>query len=136
MLTGSEFRSVLTPLLCGMCLALASGCGRPLPPATDETSAADALDLVLDAWQSGETPEALAEMTPRVHVKDDDWNSGWKLTAYELTGPNSQFGLSLHCPATLSLQSPEGDSVKKSVLYVVATEPIVSVVRHDEEATN
>ena len=43
----------------------------------------EALHAVLDAWKAGEKPEDLEKRTPPIHVKDVDWNGGFRLVGYK-----------------------------------------------------
>src|SRR5262249_37802098 len=113
-------------------VVLAAGCGRyaPPPPA-DPAAARQALRSALDAWQGGDTVEALARGKPPVHVADDDWQGGARLLNYEITGEGEMLGLNLCCPVALSLQDRGGRTVQKKVRYSVGTSPVLTIFRED-----
>lgn len=102
------------------------------PPAeTSSTEAVAVIQTVLDAWRSGQTPESLRDQKPSILVADDDWQSKWELHSYQLFDLPSSGGVSARLGAQLELSGPQG-RVQKQVRYLVATNPIISVVREDE----
>jgi hypothetical protein len=122
-------RRIVLALLC----ALACGCGgQAIPKPADSTRAVEALRSTLEAWKSGTPATDLASQDPSVHVADDDWQAGYRLTDFKLSEKNPLLGLTLRCPVVLTLQSPDGVAVEKEVLYAVATDPRISIVRQDD----
>lgn len=75
-------------LLAAAAALTAAGCSKRgeghLVPS--EATAREALETALNAWQGGQTkPETLRAGKVGVEVLDDAWQSGEKLTAYEIT---------------------------------------------------
>ncbi len=127
--TTNTFRAV-SLLLVGV-LALASGCGGT-PAAADADQARQTLIAALDAWKSGETPDALAARSPAIHVSDTDWNSGATLTSYEAADSALPAGYDLSFCVVLELKTPKGKVPTKSkAVYVVSTHPKALVLRQD-----
>ena len=117
-------------LLVGV-LALASGCGAT-PAAADADSARQTLIAALDAWKSGETPDALTARSPAIHVSDTDWNSGAALTSYEAADSALPAGYDLSFSVVLELKAPKAKAPTKSkAVYVVSTHPKALVLRQD-----
>jgi hypothetical protein len=114
---------VLVPLL-GL------GCrGRGVPPPADPEQARHALRTALDAWRQGETPGALQQRSPPIHVNDSDWHAGLRLKRYELKGPEGHHGSQFRCSVLLSLQNEKGQAVDRTVNYLVDTHPALVIVR-------
>jgi hypothetical protein len=112
-------------------LALASGCGGT-PGAADPDQARRTLIAALDAWKSGETPDALAARSPAIHVSDTDWNSGATLTSYEAADSGLPAGYDLSFSVVLELKGPKAKAPTKSkAVYVVSTHPKALVLRQD-----
>jgi hypothetical protein len=117
-------------LLIGV-LALASGCGGT-PGAADAESARQTLIAALDAWKSGQTPDALAARSPAIHVSDTDWNSGATLTNYEAADSAVPAGYDLSFSVVLELRGPKAKvPTKSNAVYVVSTHPKALVLRQD-----
>lgn len=104
------------------------GCGGGPPPPTDPAAGVAALRAALEAWQAGETPDALKGRSPPVTVVDRDWGKGIKLAKFEIeeaaAEPN---GYDLGCPVKLWLGDGRKPPVR--VRYVVALSPNVVVTR-------
>ena len=112
-------------------LALASGCGGT-PAAADPDQARRTLIAALDAWKSGETPDALAARSPAIHVSDADWNSGATLTTYEAADSARPDGYDLSFSVVLELKGPKAKVATKSkAVYVVTTHPKALVLRQE-----
>lgn len=111
---------------------LLSGCGpanyRP-PAASNPELAKKALVEVLEAWKSGAKPEALRSESPPVYVADEQWLHGQQLAGYELQGEGTLFGTNVRFNVLLHQKGSRPG--RKQALYVVATEPVVSVSRSD-----
>jgi hypothetical protein len=109
-------------------IVMASGCGGgSLPPASDPDQARQVLTSALDAWKRGEKPGTLG-----VRVLDRDWEGGWGLVDFKITGEAEPLGLSLRCPVTLTLRDAKGGKpVLKQVVYTVSTGADAVVARQD-----
>jgi hypothetical protein len=71
-------------------LVCASGCGsRPgyerFVPSED--AGRSALEVVLKAWQNGEPPGSIPDVTPAIHAVDTHRRLGQRLERYEVLGP-------------------------------------------------
>ena len=87
-----------------------SGCGagedgsarrpatRPSKPST----------TVLDAWKAGETPESLEKQSPPIHVKDADWNGGFRLVGYKAGAEGQARRLRHELPRGPGAEEPQG----------------------------
>jgi hypothetical protein len=110
--------------------AILAGCsGSQRAAAVDPARAREALTTALDGWKKGDTPTSLKDGSPAITVQDLDWLAGAKLLAYEVTGDGKAVEANLYVPVKLTLKTPEGREIKKSVSYVVGTSPIVTVFR-------
>lgn len=118
-------------LLLGV-LALASGCGGT-PAAADADQARRTLIAALDAWKSGETPDALAARSPAIHVSDTDWSLGATLTGYEAADSGRLAGYDLSFAVVLELKGPKAKAPTKSrAVYVVSTHPKALVLCQED----
>jgi hypothetical protein len=97
--------------------------------AVDAPRARDALKTTLDSWKKGDAPSALKDGSPSIIAQDLDWLAGAKLVDYQVAGEGKEKETNLYVPVTLTLQNPQGKEIKKSVSYVVATSPHISVFR-------
>jgi hypothetical protein len=110
--------------------ALAAGCSWPSTASpVDAPRARQALTVALDGWKKGDAPSVFKDALPAMTVQDLDWMGGSKLLDYRLEGDGKETGPNLHIPARLTLQTPQGKEIKKSVTYIVGTSPIVTVFR-------
>jgi hypothetical protein len=119
-----------------ICISLASlssaGCGSgSLPSPADAGQAREALRSALSAWKKGEKTDALANLSPAIHVSDVDWHDGYRLEKFEVYPKDQQKGLSLRCFATLDLKHPRGETVQKVVAYMIDTQSVIAIVRED-----
>jgi hypothetical protein len=127
--TTNTFRA-FSLLLVGV-LALASGCGGT-PAAADPDQARQTLIAALDAWKSGEAPDALAARSPAIHVSDADWNAGATLTSYEADNSAQPAGYDLSFSVVLELKGPKAKAPTRcNAVYVVTTHPKALVLRQE-----
>jgi hypothetical protein len=115
-------------LLAGMLLTL--GCGGPPAPA-DPAQARAALRAALDAWQKGESPDALKEHQPPVTVTAWEWRAGYQLLSYTIES-DTPFAADLRCRVQLALKNPRGKVLRKTAVYVVGTSPVLTVAQEEE----
>jgi hypothetical protein len=111
-----------------------AGCGErghAMPKVADEAAAVAALKTTLDKWKAGATADSLGKETPAIHAVDEDWEAGNKLLSYEVQPPLPASGISARIPAVLEIQSSAGVQ-RKTVQYLVETDPRLSVVREFE----
>jgi hypothetical protein len=108
-----------------------AGCGDGVrtAAAVDADQARRTLKIVLNAWKQGESREALGQREPSIVVQDMDWKSGHALIAYELDGPGTTSDANLICPVKLTLRDRQGRQTRKTVEYIVGTDPVLTVFR-------
>lgn len=120
-------------------IVVAVGCGKGdmAPPAeSDPAQAKQALTQALDAWRAGSKPESLRQASPSVIVSDEEWAGGAQLTSYQIQGEGKKFGPSIRINATLEVRGANGQAERKTALYQIATNPVITVNRSDAaEAT-
>ena len=114
--------------------AALGGCGGsnydpPETPTSEEARAA--LVTALDAWKSGEAVDALAKREPAVHVSDHDWSSSTVLKDYQFSGEPEIHGNKIRMEVTLLLQRAGQSARRTPAVYLVSTQPVISVVRSD-----
>lgn len=101
------------------------GCG-PKPAKLDKDVAKTSLNTFLEAWKSGETPQALKAKSPSIIAKDADFDAGRKLVEYKIVDSEKSDGSNL--TALVELTVGEGDNTKKrQVNYVIGTSPVITV---------
>lgn len=108
-----------------------SGCGnqgRTAAP-VDPEQARTTLKITLDAWKNGESPSDLRARSPEIVAQDADWQRGMKLSAYQVLDDGDARDANLECRVKLSLRNKAGQSVDRSVTYVVGTDPVLTVFR-------
>jgi hypothetical protein len=118
-------------LLLAGTLAGTLGCAASAPAPPDTEIAHETLRTALDAWKSGETPEALRDRKPTIFVADHEWTGGVRLLDYQVDAKDVTFGPSLRCQVQLSIQDKRGKTRRKKAVYSVSTHQILSVVRED-----
>jgi hypothetical protein len=67
----------------------------------------------------------------RLHIKDVDWNDGFKLIGYEANTDGRLVGYDMNYPVNLELKSPKGTTLKKKAMYTVTTKPELIVSRQE-----
>ncbi len=107
--------------------ALPVGCGRKVEYVAEPEKATAILETVLAAWRDGATCEDLRGRSPPIHVADEQWLRGAKLESFTL-GEGRSFGPSTRFEVTLVGPPPIGT---KKVVYVVSTQPAISVALGD-----
>jgi hypothetical protein len=114
---------------------LLAGCGGPaLQAPADPARARQALRTALDAWQQGGQPGSLKSGSPAVHVSDQDWSAGYRLTRYQIAEDGQRAGVDLRYRVALTLLAPRGQTVHKDTAYLVGTSPVLTVVRLDPDS--
>ncbi len=117
-------------------LLVLGGCGgsQGLPPAADAEKARAALTTGLEAWKSGQRPDALKSQDPPIYFTDLAWQDGQRLEAYQIAGEMEPVGQSLVASAVLTLRSRAGAVGKKNIRYRIDTTPAVVIVPDDPPA--
>src|SRR5687768_7004218 len=99
---------------CGLLLAVLAGCGGgSVPEQASPDAARTALQTALDAWQKGESIDALAERTPRVYFNDPKCRAGAQLLGYKLEDGHAFHGQSVRLEVTLTLKLPDGTTKER-----------------------
>lgn len=133
----------VTPLRRGTslvrCLSLFAGIGLLMgcsggtnyaPPAPSSVAEAlQTLNQALDAWKSGDKPEALAKNPNGIFIGDEDWSQGQQLSNYEVLGEGETWGSAVRFRVKLQLV----EKSTKEACYQVSTNPVRSVRREDAE---
>lgn len=117
-----------------LAVLVAAGCGPPsLQEETDPAQAREGLRTALDAWQRGESPDALRSASPAIQAADHDWTAGTRLKGYQIVSDGKRAGIEMSFRVVLTLQQPNGKTIRKNVAYTVGTRPALTVHREDNE---
>ena len=95
----------------------------------NEHAAREALATVLEAWKAGVASQELQIRSPKIVVQDMSWLGGAKLKEFEILDGAKRIDANLHCPVRLHLSTPEGKESQQEVVYVVGTDPVITVFR-------
>jgi hypothetical protein len=108
-----------------------SGCaGEPRARAVDVELARATLIQVLEHWKSEGTIEELRESSPEIVVQEAHWSAGRRLKEFSLAGDGRAEDANWFCEVELTLLSESGgEPTKKTVTYVVGTDPVLTVFR-------
>ncbi len=110
--------------------AFVAGCGdKPVAAPVEPDKARQTLRTALDAWKDGQAIETLSQATPPIVAQDFDWMAGSKLTDYQLLDEGQPEDANLRVKVKLSLRDKQGQSATKTVIYVVGTDPKLTVFR-------
>ena len=112
-------------------LALALGCGKSLPVASEreKADAREALVTALDAWKAGKV-NGLKSRTPPVKFMDDDVVQGHTLVSYELD-PSAVVEPHRDLQVDLVVRDRTGRQQRRRATYQVVLKPNPAVVRND-----
>lgn len=98
------------------------GCGGSSPPQTDKSQGIEVLKNALEAWQGGQKPESLKDLSPALTMVDQSWKDGTKLAKFEIEADGAQpSGFDLNCPVKLWLG--DGKKPPTKVRYIIALAP-------------
>jgi len=116
------------------CIALCCvlpGCGGPARAKPVKVDLArKTLAQVLDHWKSGGNIDELRKRKPEVVAQDFFWIKGMKLQEYRILDDGHPEDASLRCEVELTLLPEDGGApVKKTVNYLVGTDPVLTVFR-------
>jgi hypothetical protein len=129
----NQYRPFLRLFLCAVGALVSTfslGCSRSFHNApVDASKARETLRAALDSWKQGDKVDSLQSSVPPIYVIDMDWQSGTKLTGYQIVNGGQEKDAQLFCPVTLTLQGPSGKATKKEVIYMIATAPNLVVSR-------
>jgi hypothetical protein len=113
-----------------ICAALAGCPGGPRTAAPVEPDTArTALKTTLDAWKAGQDSASLAQASPPIIAQDLDWMTGAKLMNYELIDDGTPEDANLRVRVKLTLRDAQGKETTKTAIYVVGTDPKITVFR-------
>lgn len=112
-------------------VALISGCGEGLSTAdpVDPAIAVQALKTTLDTWKSGGTAADLRQRDPEIVAQDMSWVQGVRLLDYQVLDDQKAVDANLYCNVRLRLSNASGKPTEKSVVYIVGTDPVLTVFR-------
>jgi hypothetical protein len=117
--------------LFALVLVFLAGCsdgpGKAGP--VDPAKAKKTLETTLNAWKAGKKIEALAQEEPPIVAQDFDWMAGKKLASFQVQGDGAAQDANLRIPVKLSLQEGDGETVDKTVIYIVGTDIKLTVFR-------
>lgn len=112
---------------------LLAGCGpSEVVLSGDEDSALEVLTAALDAWKSGQKPDALRNENPPMYVRDTDWMDGRTLKAFEARETPREHGGEWKVMATLTLAGGNQPEEQKLVAYSVTTETNAVVITRSD----
>lgn len=116
--------------ICTCLLVLLSlvGCQNTPKPSNNET-ALQSLEKMLDTWKSGGKAADLKSASPSVIAVDDDWERNVGLVAYKIQPNPFDDGVNLHYTVILTLKNAKGREVKKEQVYIVGTNPVITIFR-------
>ena len=110
-------------------LALAGGCHRSsLPPQANADEARVALNSALEAWQRGETWEAMAARTPPLYFNDPKCLPEVKLLNYKIEEGHEYHGLTVRLRTVLTLRVNGEEMKDKKYRYLIDTSPNMVIV--------
>lgn len=121
-------------VLCGaVALAGCSG-SRQAGASGSEEDAIEVLKTALDAWKSGQKPDALRNGRPPMFVRDSDWMDGRTLKAFEARETPQEHGGEWRVKAVLTLDGGGLPEEQKEVAYSVTTESNAVVITRSDDA--
>ncbi|HYH67852.1 MAG TPA: hypothetical protein VD866_24355 [Urbifossiella sp.] len=109
---------------------LLAGCsvGPKLAAPVEPDKARAALRTALDAWKAGKPIGSLTEASPPIVAQDFDWLAGAKLDDYAVLD-DKESDANLRVRVQLTVRPAQGAVAKKTVTYVVGTDPSLTVFR-------
>ena len=107
-----------------------SGCrGAPQAAPVDPALARQTLVRVLESWREGRSVRHWKQQTPPVVIQDADWQAGRSLSDFELLESGRAQDANLRCPVRLVLRDEQGRERQQQVVYLVGTDPVLTVFR-------
>lgn len=119
-----------TNRLAALAVVLLAGCsvGPKLAAPVEPDKARVALRTALDAWKAGKPIGSLAEANPPIVAQDFDWLAGAKLDDYAVLDDQAA-DANLRVRVQLTVRPAQGAPAKKTVVYIVGTDPKLTVFR-------
>lgn len=124
-------RSRAFALLLPVVLFVLPGCsGQQRAAPVDAELARATLTEVLDHWKSGGDLHELRARTPEIIVQELAWSGGQKLEDFQFVGEPRAEDANWFCDVELTLVPENGGAPeKKTITYVVGTDPVLTVFR-------
>src|SRR5215207_5629258 len=110
-------------------LFFAVGCGGQKGVSADPDKARAILKEGLEAWQKGETPEAL-KMRTNIIMADKRWTNGDQLVSFEIPNESDMLGFDWQCKVKTVTKNKDGKQKEEKATYCVSTAPNLVVVRN------
>ena len=95
----------------------------------DPFKARQTLEIVMESWKNGASPDSLQSQTPKIVVQDFDWMAGMKLVDYQVLDEGDAVDANLMARVKLMLADGGGNQWERTVIYVVGTAPVLTVFR-------
>lgn len=121
--------------LCRKCVIVVAaifltGCGTaPVQVGGNANDAVQAVKDVLKEWQAGKTVAELKGASPSIVVRDEEWEAGVKLTAFEVQPEAKAEGGNWKVDVTITTNGAIPGP--KAAAYSVTVEPRILVFRMD-----
>lgn len=112
-------------------IAASAGCSGTSSQEASGT-AQGLLSKALETWKSGKAASELASESPAAKVSDYRWESGYKLTRFEIAQAPSNAGFDVRFPVDLWLTPPKGKPIREKAFYTIVTSPSITVIRDPE----
>jgi len=113
---------------CLIAILMLVGCQNTPRPSNNAT-AVQSLEKMLETWKSGGKAEDLKNTSPSIIAVDDDWEKNVALSNYRIQPNPFDDGVNLHFTVDLMLKNKQGKDVKKQQVYIVGTNPVITIFR-------
>jgi hypothetical protein len=115
------------------CMLALAGCGpREITAAGSEDEALEVLTAALDAWKSGQKPDALRQENPPMYVRDFDWSEGRSLKEFKPHDAPKEHGGEWRVMALLTLTGAGKPDEQTLVAYSVTTDDKAIVITRSD----
>lgn len=104
------------------------GC-QNTPRPSNSSTALQSLEKMMETWKSGGKAEDLKKASPSIIAVDDDWERSVALSSYRIQPSPFDDGVNLHFTVELMLKGKQGKDVKKEQVYIVGTNPVITIFR-------
>ena len=120
-------RFCLAAALGGSWLSGCAGSGASYP--VDPERARTTLRSALESWKRGDKIESLKAGSPPIVAQDFDWMAGARLDDYAVLDDGRAEDANLRVKVQLAVRPARGAAARKTVTYVVGTDPALTVFR-------
>ncbi|MBL8819211.1 MAG: hypothetical protein JNL58_24485 [Planctomyces sp.] len=111
-------------------MSIIAGCGEQRAAPVDVAIAKASLTDVMEHWKGGGSIEDLREREPEIVAQEALWSAGRRLLTYEVKGEGRVEDANWFCEVELTLEAEDGgEPVKKTMTYVIGTDPVLTVFR-------